>query len=138
MKGRRLLLLLPILLLAGGAAYFFLLHKRPPKPAPPEQTYEFALADLAVNLADTDRPHYLSASLTIVFKGVDPQPAVEAHDAELRDAVITTTTQHTYTDLLTPKGKETLKRDLAVAAEAVLTEDRLSVETVLFTSFLMD
>ena len=91
-----------------------------------------------VNLADTDRPHYLSASVSLVLKGVNPEAVVEERELEVRDAVIIVMTQHTYADLLSAEGKEILKSDIALAVEEALSEGRLAVEDVLFTSFLMD
>ncbi len=139
-RGGARLILIPLLLLlaAGGAAYYFLYHKHSHKAAPIEETYEMTLADLIVNLADEKKPHYLSASITIILKGVKPQPAVEEREAEIRDAVIMVTTQHSYSDLLTAEGKETLKNDIAAAVEDTISEARLAVIDVLFTSFLMD
>ena len=139
-RGRLLLILGPLILLlgGGGAAYFFLFHKRPAKAAPAEQTCELTLSDLTLNLADEERPHYLSASVSLVLKGVDPQAVIEEQEAEIRDAVIMVTTQHTYGDLLTAEGKEILKSDIAVAVEQALSDHRLGVEGVLFTTFLME
>ena len=139
-RGRLLLILGPLILLlgGGGAAYFFFFNKRPAKAAPAEETCELTLADLTVNLADTERPHYLSASVSLVLKGVSPEAVVEEHESGVRDAVIMVMTQHTYADLLLAEGKEALKRDIAVAVEETVSEGRLAVEDVLFTSFLME
>ena len=139
-RGRLLLILGPLILLlgGGGAAYFFFFSKRPAKAAPEQRTCELMLSDVMVNLADTERPHYLSASVSIVLKGVDPEAVVEEHESGARDAVIMVMTQHTYAELLSAEGKETLKRDIAVAVEEALSEDRMAVEEVLFTNFLMD
>ena len=139
-RGRLLLILGPLILLlgGGGAAYFLFFGKRPAKVAPQERTCELTLSDLMVNLADRERPHYLSASVSLVLKGVDPEAVVEERESGVRDAVIMVMTQHTYADLLSAEGKETLKSDIALAVEETLSEDRLAVEEVLFTSFLMD
>lgn len=139
-RGRLLLILGPLILLlgGGGAAYHFFFSKRPAKAAPVQETCELTLADLTVNLADTERPHYLSASVTLVLKGVDPEVVVEEQEPGVRDAVIMVMTQHTYAELLSPEGKETLKNDIALAVEEALSESRLAVEEVLFTGFLMD
>ena len=139
-RGRLLLILGPLILLlgGGGAAYFFVFNKRPAKAAPPAETCELTLADLTVNLADRERPHYLSASVSLVLKGVSPETVVGERESGVRDAVIMVMTQHRYADLLSAEGKETLKRDIALAVEEALSEDRLAVEEVLFTNFLMD
>ncbi|UCC69076.1 MAG: flagellar basal body-associated FliL family protein, partial [Armatimonadota bacterium] len=101
-RGRVLLIALPVvLLLGGGAAYFFFfLRPSPPKAPPPEETFEYELTDLTVNLADQDKPHYLSASVGLVITGPEPEETVEQHKAQICDAVIMAMTQHTYQDLL--------------------------------------
>jgi flagellar FliL protein len=139
-RGRALLILLPLLiLLAGGAgAYLYLVPKRPADSAAPKQTYLLALPELAVNLADQDRPHYLTISLGFVIAGEDVESQVEERDAWIRDAVIAVMSQHTYRDLLSSEGKESLRDDLSAAASQVLSEQELEVTEVLFTTFIMD
>lgn len=132
------MILVPLLLGGGGAAYFLFFSKRPAKAAPVEETCELTLADLTVNLADTERPHYLSASVSLVLKGVSPEEVVAENESGVRDAVIMVMTQHAYADLLSAEGKDALKNDIAMAVEEALSEGRLAVEEVLFTSFLMD
>ena len=140
-RGRVLLIALPlaVLLLGGGGAYYyFFMRERGPKPEPPEETHEIALPDLLVNLADEDQPHYLSASVSLVVSGLEPEEAVAEREAHIRDAVIISMTQHTYENLLTPEGKESLKEDIKLAVEEVLAGQDLTVAEVLFTMFLMD
>lgn len=140
-QGRVLLIALPLaVLLVGGAGayYYFSMRERGPKPEPPEETYEIALPDLLVNLADEDQPHYLSTSVSLVVSGVEPEEAVSEREAHIRDAVIISMTQHTYEDLLTPEGKELLKEDIKLAVEEVFAGQHLAVAEVLFTMFLMD
>ena len=140
-RGRVLLIALPlaVLLLGGaGAYYFFFMRERAPKPEPPEETYEIALPDLLVNLADEDQPHYLSTSVSLVVSGLEPEEAVTEREAHIRDAVIMSMTQHAYEDLLTPEGKESLKEDIRLTVGEVLADQNLAVTEVLFTMFLMD
>jgi len=140
-RGRVLfpLLLLVALLAAGAAAYyFFFLRGASGDNEPQEETFEIALTDLTVNLADQDRSHYLSASITIVIKGIHAEAAAEEFDAAIRDAVIIVTTQHTYQELLSADGKDRLKRDIQTAVEQSLAGEHLAVEDVLFVSFVMD
>jgi flagellar FliL protein len=139
-KRKRLLALLALLVLLGGAggAYYFLFMNKRVKPPPPEETAELELTDLSVNLADKGHARYLTAAITIGVKGVAPQAALEKRRAAIEDAVIMATTQHTYTELLSPEGKGKLKDDIATAVEGALAGDRLAVEEVLFTRFLME
>jgi len=137
-RTRGLVVFLVLLVGGGAAAYYFLCMRKPTKEAPPEETVELALADLSVNLADKTRSHYLTASITVVVKGVEPEAVLEKHQAAIRDAVIGVTTQYAYNSLLAAEGKEKLKDDIATAVEGALAGERLSVEEVLFTNFLME
>jgi flagellar FliL protein len=77
-------------------------------------------------------------SVSIVIVGTKPQPVVEERDAQIRDAVIMVTTQHSYNDLLSRDGKEKLKTNIAGAVSKVLSEGKLKVKEVLLTSFVME
>lgn len=138
-KRKRLLALIVLIVLLGsvGGAYYFIFNKRE-KPTPPEETAELELAELSVNLADKGHARYLTAAIIIVVKGVAPQAALEKRQAAIEDAVIMATTQHTYNDLLSPEGKAKLKSDISTAVEGALAGERLAVEEVLFTRFLME
>jgi len=137
--GRALLLVLILVLLLGGAAgaYFAFFHSGA-KKAPPEVTHQLTLSDLIINLADTDKPHYLSASLSLIVAGESPEEVVEEREAHIRDAVLMVVSRYTYGELLSVEGKEELKRELVTAVTEVLAEHALRVEEVLFTDFVMD
>ena len=154
-----IILLLPLLLLlAGGAsAYFFLFRPKSPPPPPPEETYLLQLAEFVVNLADQNRPHYLSASVGLIIAGPHAEDIVEERKAQIRDAVIMAMTQHTHADLLSAEGKLSLKEDIRAAVEQALAQQDetspgedgkaepdpsagqpFSVREVLFTDFVME
>jgi flagellar FliL protein len=139
MKPKRLILIiLPVVLLlgGGGAAYHFVSSSKP--SAPPEQTCQLDLPDLTLNLADEDRPHYLKTGVSLVIVGAAPEETLLERESQTRDAVIMVMTQHTYRELLSPEGKETLKSNIQTAVNAVLCEDGFEVRDVLFTEFIMD
>ncbi len=136
-RGRMLLLLIPVLLLAGGGAGLVLLRGRHhAKPA--EKEFPLALNVLTVNLADTERPHYLSASVTLTLKGADPEETVAEYEAQVRDAVLMVMSQRKYRELLSPEGKQSLKDGIAAEVGKTLAERKLTVTDVLFTTFVMD
>jgi flagellar FliL protein len=136
-SGRVLLLLIPVLLLAGGGAGFVLLrgqhHARPI-----EKEFPLALNELTVNLADTGRPHYLSASVTLAIKGADPEKTAAEYEAQARDAVLMVMSQRKYQELLSPEGKQALKDGILVEVGKALAKRKLEVTDVLFTTFVMD
>jgi flagellar FliL protein len=132
-----LLLLIPVLLLAGGGAGFLLLRGRH-HARPVEKEFPLALNELTVNLADTGRPHYLSASVTLTIKGADPEKTVAEYEAQVRDAVLMVMSQRKYQELLSPEGKQALKDSLAAEVGKALAARKLEVTDVLFTTFVMD
>ena len=137
--GRALLLVLILLLLLGGAAgAYFAFFRGGADTEPPEVTHQLTLSDLIINLADIDKPHYLSASLSLIVAGENPEEMVEKREAHIRDAVLMVVSRHTYEELLSIEGKDELKRELVVAVTEVLAEHALRVEEVLFTDFVMD
>ena len=137
--GRALLLVLMLVLLLGGAAgAHFAFFRSRADTAPPEVTYQLTLSGLVINLADSDKPHYVSTSLSLIIAGRNPEEVVAEREAHIRDAVLMVVSRHTYRELLSVEGKEGLKRDLAAAVTEVLAEHALRVEEVLFTDFVME
>lgn len=136
-QGKILLLLIPVLLVAGGGTGFVLLRGRhQAKPAKAE--YALALNELTVNLADTDRPHYLSASVTLTMEGESPEKTAPEYEAQVRDAVLMAMSQRKYRELLSAEGKQSLKESLAAEVGTALADRKLEVKGVLFTTFVMD
>jgi len=132
-----LLLILVVILIAGGGAAFVFLRGHHRDKAP-EKTYSLALADLTVNLADSDRPHHLSASIALAIKGPDPEKVAAECDPQIRDAVLMVMSQHAYHELLSTEGKQALKEQIGAEVGKTLAERKVTVEDVLFTTFLMD
>lgn len=140
-RGRAVAMVLVVLALlaGGGGAFFFLRGGRLGKSKQPaESSFQLELTDMVVNLADKSRSHYLTVSLTLVITGEEPEKRVTEKDAQIRDAVLMVMTKHIYADLLSAKGKETLKAELAKAVSGVLAEQNLKATEVLFTNFVME
>lgn len=128
-------------LLAGIAcAYLYYHPKLPWKRRQPraEESYLLLLTNVSVNLADQDRPRYLTATVGLRLSGRDPQKTAADHDAQIRDAVVMTMSRYAFRSLLTQQGKEELKGELASAVSELLAQEQLRVEEVLFTSFIMN
>lgn len=139
-RGRALIIVLGLLALgaAGGMVYRVVSGRGAEPAAPEEESYRLVLEDLTVNLADRETAHYLRMSVTVILRGVAPEEVAEAHAAEIRDAVITAASEHTYEDLLSTEGKEALKADIAEGVEGGCGEGQIAVTDVLFTGFIMD
>jgi len=136
--GRALLIVLPIVLALAGGAAFVIVKRAGGRRPPPQVSCTLDINDLTVNLADQERPRYLTVSLALTFVGIDPKAAIAEREPQIRDSVIMALTQHTYHDLLLTEGKEALKRDLAAAVEGTLVGREVRVEAVLFTQFVMN
>jgi flagellar FliL protein len=136
--GKTIILLIPIIALAaGGGGWFFFLRGRH-HAKPPEKGFALALTELTVNLADTDRPHHLSASVTLTIKGAEPEKAAAECDAQIKDAMLLVMSQHRYDELLTTEGKQALREQISAEVGKALSARKLTVDDVLFTAFLMD
>ena len=139
-----IVLLVSVLFFSGGAAFYgmaFLKAKRSPKAErakkerPSEKTKLVDLGDFIVNLADRKSLHYLKARITIEV-GEKGAKAVEEEQAKIQDAFISVLSNHTFSDLLRPEGKEALKGELKKAAERIVGEG--IIKGVYFTFFAME
>lgn len=136
---KKILFLTLGLLLATGGFFGWRFFSHPPAQKPVVRPLTIVpLDNFIVNLADTDRDAYLKVGIDLgvgkpMVKGADGKSVVAT--AAIRDAILSVLTTCRSSDLLTPKGKKKLKRDLiAVLREKVA---RLEVRHVYFTHFLV-
>lgn len=120
--------------------------------AKPPVTVMYPEKDRVVNLLDKGTPKYLKVALTLEFidtKLKDPPKgaAVAAqqtdfatemspYSAVIDDAIVSTLSSKTSTDLLKPEGKEQLKSELIANVNRAL-HDEEKVVNVYFTSFII-
>jgi flagellar protein FliL len=138
-----------ILLGGGGAGAWWWTHRAEaaaPAVAPkdghaeadPADTGVLALDPFLVNLADTESPRFLRATLHLVVSGKE-QAAHLAEDvvakARIRSAVLELLTTQTSTALVTPEGKLALKKGIVDRTGTILTEAK--VVDVLFSEFVV-
>lgn len=91
-----------------------------------------------VNLADKDAARYLKVSLRLVVSGVDDPAEVQEDPVRmlrLRSAILEYLSQQTADVLVTPEGKEALKKAVAERATPLLGHGR--VTDVLFSEFVV-
>src|SRR5919198_2319095 len=120
--------------------------------AKPPVTVMYPTKERVVNLTDKSASRYLKVALTLEFidsKVKDP-PKGEAiklqqeefakdlagHTAMIEDALVTTLSSKSSTDLLKPDGKESLKSELMDRVNRAL-HDEEKVVNVYFTSFII-
>jgi len=105
-------------------------------------TTEMALGEFVVNLADTAQTRYLKATVVIEVEGAKPkgggahgEGGGEGGDPKVRDAVIQVLSGKHYTELISPEGKEELKKEIIAAVNERLEEGKAC--EVFFSDFAM-
>ena len=151
--------LLFVLAGGGGAAWWFLFRTPPEEAAADSEeggkAKDQAKADkkpekkvvgkgiipmeqFLVNLADKDAQRFVRVTLRLVVGEEKEAAAIEKDEvtkARLRSSVLELLTQQTADVLVTPEGKEQLKKAIAEHASRVLGETK--VLDVLFTDFVV-
>jgi flagellar FliL protein len=112
----------------------------------------YATKEQVVNLSDKSASKYLKVDLTLEFidsKYKDPPTGaavaqqqtdfatdISPYTAIIQDALVTTLSSKTSTDLLQPNGKDQLKTELINNVNKALHDDE-KVVNVYFTSFII-
>ena len=120
--------------------------------AKPPVTVMYPTKERVVNLMDKQTSHYLKVQLTLEFidtklKEAPKGDAVKAqqdefakdmqgYSAVIEDALTTTLSAHSSSDLLKPDGKDSLKQELLQNVNKALHEEENAVN-VYFTSFII-
>ena len=131
------------LVVLGGAFLYMRPHlgarsKAKPAPAAETERATVELEEFTVNLADSDRPHYVK--VTVALEVTDDKTAKEIEEkllARARDAIIMALSRQYFADLNTAAGKQTLKRQLAAAVNEAMPPGTGKVTDILFTSLVM-
>jgi len=140
--------LLAIVLLAvaggGAGAYFYFVKAAPahakeaePEP-PPAPTGILALEPFVVNLADTGATRFIRVTLSLVLQDEAQAKELEEHaieKARVRSAILELLAEQHADKLVTPEGKDELKKSIAERIEHAAHE--LKVVDVLFSEFVI-
>ena len=140
-----------VLVLAGtgGGGYWWWAHRAPadPKAAEaagkeeshtPEDAGVVGFEPFVANLADEGGTRFLRASLKLVVAGAETAKEVEENPvehAQLQSAVLEILTVHTAEQLVTPDGKQALKKEILEKTAHLL--HKAKVTDVLFTEFVV-
>jgi flagellar protein FliL len=138
-----LILLVALLVLGGGGgagAYFYLKRGSTPAPPPPPDPGILALDSFVVNLADPGGQRFVRVTLRLVLE--DKEHAEELKEDELpraraRSAILEVLAQQTAAHLVTPQGKDELKKLIAERVSHALEHEHAKVIDVLFTEFVV-
>lgn len=92
-----------------------------------------------VNIQSSDRSKFLQIKVEIMAKSNRALKAVEANIPLIKNDLITLFSSQTIEQVTTPQGKENLRKEAIKKVNAILEQesDGESVDTVLFTSFVM-
>jgi flagellar FliL protein len=146
-KGGFLKLLVMVVLAVaagGGGAYFYFMKSAPAhareavEPEPPPPTGIVALEPFVVNLADTGATRFLRVTLSLVLPDEAQAKEMEEHaieKARVRSAILELLAEQHAEKLVTPEGKEALKKTIAERIEHAAHE--LKVVDVLFSEFVI-
>ncbi len=70
------------------------------------------IADITINLADTNVSRFLRAKIKLEVRSPEAQAKVDQNMIKINDMVITLLSSKTFADIRTPQGKYNLKEDL--------------------------
>jgi flagellar FliL protein len=122
---------------AGAAAHAAGEHAAP-VVAEPVVSGALPFQPFVVNLADAGGTRYLKADLRLLVSGVENLKELEENEVvmlRLRSAILEYLSQQTADRIVTPEGKEALKRALAERCTALLEHGKVS--DVLFAEFVV-
>jgi flagellar basal body-associated protein FliL len=144
---KKTVVLVAILMLVGGWAGAYTMLKK----SSPKQEVKFdaridreietiELPEFTINLADTNRQHYLKTTiaLAVIGEGKEISEKVKKVTPYIRDAMVIELSRQNYQVLLTELGKKKLRLQLAECAKRHLVKEDIRLDKILFTSFVMD
>lgn len=143
-KSRKLLIIIVAVLVvagAGGGVYwkFFSRPTDPGAAAKPSEPSAIVNFDpFVVNLADPGTPRFLRVTLGLVVEGEDHAKEFTENAvarSQVRSSLLEMLSQQQATQLVTPAGKDALKKSVIERAEHNAPE--LKVHDVLFTEFIV-
>lgn len=144
-SGVSMLTIALLAVIGGGGSAWFVMQRAKTADASHADSglapkYIVHLEGFTVNLADTEETHFLRVTMDLGIdrlpEGVEREkPSVGMPVARIRDAVLSVLTVCKAAPLLTPEGKQQLKKNLLEALHHDVPE--LDVRDVYFTEFLV-
>jgi flagellar FliL protein len=127
----------------GGGAYYYFVKAAPAQakeaePEPPPATGIVPLEPFVVNLADTGATRFLRATLSLVVQDEEQAKEMEENAVEkarIRSAILELLAEQRADALVTPEGKNELKKHIAERIEHAAHD--LKVVDVLFSEFVI-
>lgn len=91
--------------------------------------------DVIVNLLDDQEPRYLKAAITLEANGPAGVADINAHKAQIKDAIILLLSNKTMPELRDMQGKLQLRADLLEKVNGIIRKGK--VKTIYFTDFIV-
>ncbi len=92
------------------------------------------IADITINLADTDVSRFLRAKIKLELRNEAAQARVEQNLVKINDMVITLLSSKTFAEIRTPQGKYDLKEDIVYRINRLVGGK--PVKNMYFTDFV--
>jgi len=92
------------------------------------------LADITINLADTDVSRFLRAKIKLEVRNEEAVPRVQQHMIKINDMVLTLLSSKTFAEIRTPQGKYDLKEDIVYRVNRLVGGK--PVKNMYFTDFV--
>lgn len=131
-----------VLLGAGGTAAFFVFRSEPAEDSEPQEAAEtpgiVSMDTFLVNLRSAQGDRFAKVELQLTVTPAWAASAVSEDallSAKLRDRVLTLLTSKEAEDLLSPVGKEGLRRELKASLNPLLPDGE--IREVLFSNFVV-
>lgn len=106
-------------------------------PAPDDNTGPpvfLDIADITINLADTDVSRFLRAKIKLELRNEEAAPKMEQYMVQINDMVITLLSSKTFAEIRTPQGKYDLKEDLVYRINRLVPGK--PIKNLYFTDFV--
>lgn len=137
------LLMAVVAIVASGGATWYFLHQSTDAASSARDKPSISLVHLdgfTVNLADAEENHFLRVSMDLAVERIPPpverdKPNSGLPMPEIRDSILSVLTTCKADRLLTPEGKEKLKKDLREMLNR--SNPELGVREIYFTEFLV-
>ena len=136
------------LLLVGGVLAFLFLGKDAPKTiaeqpedAPAQESGTLGsgpvlpMETFIVNLADDNVNRYLKMGLSLELANAEAIEKVKKHDPQIRDSIIILTSDLTFQEIRSAKGKKTLRDRISSRLDELIGMNQ--VKSVYFTEFVV-
>ncbi len=92
------------------------------------------IADITINLADTDVSRFLRAKIKLELRNEAAQTRVEQQIIKINDMVLTLLSSKTFAEIRTPQGKYDLKEDIVYRINRLVGGK--PVKNMFFTDFV--